>query len=115
MPDAAFKELVKGMTVRGDSLRTIEEVKSAYARAGFKGVARLELARGQGFGDAQSIFNAAKSYLDIGDKANALKFLEWSYDQRQYFLVTLNVDPYWDDLRGEPRFITLIKKMGSEK
>ncbi len=112
MPDAVFQSLVNGMTVRGDSASVIEEVKRAYQQSGFKGVARMELDRGRGFGDAQSVFNAAKSYLDLGDKENALKFLEWSYEERQYFVVTLRVDPYWDDLRNEPKFIALLKKVG---
>ena len=115
MPDAAFQSMLNGMTVRGDSASVIEEVKRAYQQSGFKGVARMELDRGKGFGDAQSVFNAAKSYLDLGDKENALKFLEWSYEERQYFVVTLNVDPYWDDLRNEPKFIALLKKVGLEK
>lgn len=30
-------------------------------------------------------------------------------------LVTIKTDPAWDDLRKEPRFIALMKKMGFEQ
>lgn len=115
MPDAAFQSMVSGMMTRGDSVSVIEEVKKVYRQSGFKGIAKMEIDRGKGFGEAQTIFNAAKSYMDFGDKERALKFLEWSYEERQFFVVTLNVDPLWDDLRTEPRFIALMKKMGFGK
>ncbi len=115
LPDSAFYSLINGMKARGDSAEAIKAVTHAYRQAGFKGIGKLEIERGRGFGDAQTLFNAARSYLDVGDKEQALKFLEWSYNERQYFIMTLKADPIWDPLRTEPRFIALLKKVGLEK
>jgi len=46
------------------------------------------------------------------DETTALDFLEKSYEERQYHVVTLKTDPVWDPLRDDPRFIALLKKLG---
>jgi TolB-like protein/Tfp pilus assembly protein PilF len=59
-----------------------------------------------------SAFDLAVIYAGLGDKAEALGWLEKAYDDRSFFLVSLNVDPRFDDLRGEPRFRGLVQRVG---
>jgi serine/threonine-protein kinase len=115
MPDAAFEEFVKGMVATGDSAGMIEQVKQAYRRAGFKGVAQLELDRRKGYSATEGFFDVTRSYLMVGNKEQALKELEREYDEKQYFVTTIKVDPAWDVLRSEPRFIALMKKLGFDQ
>jgi serine/threonine-protein kinase len=112
MPDSAFASLVRGMTVRGDSEAKIDSVRKAYAAEGFKGVARLELEKHMEVFDPQSTFVAANDYILLGDKEKALELLEHAYDAHQYYVITINANPQWDPLRGEPRFTALLKKIG---
>jgi tetratricopeptide (TPR) repeat protein len=110
--EEAFGELVLGLKARGDSDRVVREVEDVYRRDGFAGIAKLELRRGERFDEETRKFDLARSYLVLGDKAAALDFLEKSYQERQYHVVTLKVDPAWDPLRNEPRFVALMKKVG---
>jgi TolB-like protein/Tfp pilus assembly protein PilF len=51
-------------------------------------------------------------YAGLGDKAQALAWLEKAYEERADLLTWLNVEPMMDDVRGDPRFMNLIKRIG---
>ena len=115
MNDAGFQELVKGMIASGDSVKRIEEAKRVYSASGFKGLAKLGLARPNWVSYEGSSVNKALDYVAMGEKDSALKYLELAYEERVNVMVTLKVDPFWDGLRTEPRFTALLKKIGFEK
>jgi hypothetical protein len=46
------------------------------------------------------------------DKEGTLRWLERAYEGRTGLLVYLNVDSVWDDLRPDPRFQDLVKRIG---
>lgn len=50
-----------------------------------------------------------------GDREVAIHAIEEKYALSTYFIINIYVDPFWDDLRAEPRFKTLMKKMGFDK
>jgi TolB-like protein/Flp pilus assembly protein TadD len=50
--------------------------------------------------------------LALGEKAEALDWLEKAAAERSPLIVYLNVNPLFDSLRAEPRFTALLKKMG---
>jgi tetratricopeptide (TPR) repeat protein len=54
----------------------------------------------------------AWAYLGIGDKDQALAWLEKAYAQHSNELVTLKVSPAYDALRGDPRFQDLSLRIG---
>ncbi len=60
-------------------------------------------------------FNLAIVYLGLGDRARALDFLEQAYDNNSQWMPYIRGDRIFDPLRSEPRFKTLMKKMGFEK
>ena len=51
-------------------------------------------------------------HVGLGEKQQALDLLERAYAQRSWELVFMQVEPWLDDLREEPRFIRLQEKMG---
>jgi TolB-like protein len=59
-----------------------------------------------------SAFDIAVIHAGLGDKAQALAWLDKAYDDRSFFLVSLNVDPRFDNLRAEPRFRALVQRIG---
>jgi TolB-like protein len=59
-----------------------------------------------------SAFDMAVIHAGLGDTAQALAWLEKAYDDRSFFLVSLNVDPRFDHLRAEPRFRALVQRVG---
>jgi TolB-like protein/Tfp pilus assembly protein PilF/class 3 adenylate cyclase len=54
----------------------------------------------------------ALAYLGLGDKEQAMDWLERSYEQKEYeMMALLKLHPMLDPLRGEPRFERLIEKV----
>lgn len=51
-------------------------------------------------------------YAGLGDKDQALAWLEKAYEERADLLTWLNVEPMMDEVRGDPRFLALIKRIG---
>jgi serine/threonine-protein kinase len=56
-------------------------------------------------------YHFALSYMGLGDRENALASLETAYAEHDPMMVFLKVETKWQDLRSEPRFIELMKKM----
>jgi len=54
------------------------------------------------------IYNA----LEMRD--NALEWLEKGYEQRDPKMTFLKVEPKWNNLRNEPRFVDLMRRMNFE-
>jgi TolB-like protein len=50
-------------------------------------------------------------YAILGDKEQAVDWLEKAYEQSDDFLVFLNIQPQFENLRSEPRFRALVKKI----
>jgi DNA-binding winged helix-turn-helix (wHTH) protein/TolB-like protein/Flp pilus assembly protein TadD len=53
----------------------------------------------------------AQVYLGLGDRTRALELLEQAFQQREPLMVFLNVEPKWNELRSDPRFIDLRKRL----
>ncbi len=89
----------------------------AYAHAGRRGEAlRLvdELKRRQqkSYVPASSFVNA---YLGLGDNEQALAWLERAYQEQSNLLQLIKVHPYFDPLRGDPRFVDLVHRVGLDQ
>lgn len=51
-------------------------------------------------------------YAGLGDRDETLRWLERGYQERDPLMVFLGVDQKWNDLRSDPRFQELMKKIG---
>jgi adenylate cyclase len=51
-------------------------------------------------------------HTGLGNTAQALEWLEKAYEQHDGLLIFLNVDPIFDPLRSEPRFMALLQRLG---
>ncbi len=51
-------------------------------------------------------------YVSLGNKDHAFAYLEQAYQERSHQMVWLNVDPWCDDLRSDPRFADLPRRVG---
>jgi serine/threonine-protein kinase len=50
--------------------------------------------------------------LGRGNLTNAIDWLERASEHRACWLAFLGVDPLWDDLRNDPRFQAIVKRVG---
>ncbi len=51
-------------------------------------------------------------YFRLGENEEGWKWLEKAYDERSFFLTWLKVSPFYDNIRSDPRFQAMLKKMG---
>lgn len=56
-------------------------------------------------------FEVAALYTDVGDRENALRWMERAYTERNRDLYEIGVNPRFDILRDDPRFRDLLKRM----
>jgi DNA-binding winged helix-turn-helix (wHTH) protein/TolB-like protein/Tfp pilus assembly protein PilF len=59
-------------------------------------------------------YHLAIAYIGLGDRENALKLLEQGVSEHDPKVVFLKVEHTWDELRSEPRFVEMMKKMKLE-
>jgi eukaryotic-like serine/threonine-protein kinase len=57
-------------------------------------------------------YEVAKVHLALGNKAEALRWLERAYETRTHSMVFLRIDRQFHPLRGDPAFEALAKKVG---
>jgi tetratricopeptide (TPR) repeat protein len=104
---AAYLKEVKDPEV-ATSLRT------AYALSGWKGYwqKQLDLYRDDAKRRLVTPIAFARAYAQLGEKEQAIVWLEKAYDERAPVLLMLNVDPEFRSLRSEPRFTKLLRDIG---
>jgi tetratricopeptide (TPR) repeat protein len=60
-----------------------------------------------------SAFSLAIIYLGLKDKDQAFACLEKTYEDRSFLVLSsLKLDPLWDPLRSDPRFVDLLRRIG---
>ena len=55
------------------------------------------------------------AYLGLGDNEQALAWLERAYQEQSNILQLIKVHPYFDPLRGDPRFVDLVHRVGLDQ
>ncbi len=85
----------------------------AYAAAGRRGEAHKILEQLHELSKQRYVtpYGVARIYAALGQKEDALHWLETAYRQRAEWMVLLKVDPCLDDLRPYPRFVDLMRRM----
>jgi serine/threonine-protein kinase len=59
-----------------------------------------------------SSYYLATAYSALGDADAAIAALEKAMDERDFFVTRLAIDPFLDDVRGDPRFAACVRKIG---
>ena len=110
----AIRELQLSAELNGRSPESVAVLGWAYARAGQVEEATkiLEELRQRAQSAYVSPVLYAQLVLGLGEKNEALDYLDQARRVRAADLVWLKVRPAFDDLREEPRFIRLCKEIG---
>ena len=106
----------KFLTLGGASEEEVAGLADAYQTSGNEGVWRwmLDYWTERAKQEYVQAYWFAEIYAHLGDKDQAMRWLEESYDKHEFFLTLLTVAPAFDPLRDDPRFQDLLRRMNLE-
>jgi TolB-like protein/Flp pilus assembly protein TadD len=113
--DQAIAEFQKGLDVKegGERYLLMAGLGHAYALSGKKTEAlavlnELKQNSQQRYVPGDSI---AIVYVGLGEKDQALAWLEEAYKQHSFQIQFIKLEPRWDSLRSDPRFVDLTRRL----
>jgi len=112
----AIAEWQKSLIADGDS-EIAAAIGQAYSKSGYKPALRIwveHLTNSSNHGYVQPAF-VATIYARLGENDHAFEWLGKAYQERDSDLVFLKVEPVWDNLRSDPRYADLLRRVGLEK
>jgi TolB-like protein/Tfp pilus assembly protein PilF len=112
----AIPVLEKAVSVSKRSAGPTGVLVRAYAHAGRRSdalrlLAELKKRKNEGYVPAGAFVNA---YLGLGENDEAFAWLEQAYKEQSNMLQFVKVHPFFDSIRGDPRFVDLVRRVGLE-
>jgi TolB-like protein len=109
----AVEEYLKAQKLIGAGEARIGALGDAYSRSGLKGFWQKRLVldsmpSNQGYIRA---YDVAYDYAALGDRDHCLEWLSRALLQRDGVLVELSIQPRFDNLRSDPRFQDLLRRL----
>ena len=83
--------------------------KSGRRKDALRVIAELKQRKETGYVPAAALANA---YSGLGDRDETLHWLAQAYKEQSNILQYMKVHPFYDFLRGDPRFVDLIQRVG---
>jgi TolB-like protein/Tfp pilus assembly protein PilF len=110
----AIAEFQKAREFSGTNTETIAVLGHALAVSGKRDKAQKVLDELESISKQRYVppYNIAIVYAGLGENEQAIAWLEKGYEDRDVRLVFLKVEPKWDALRADQRFIDIIRRMG---
>ena len=104
----------KGREMYNASSRLISFLGYALAKSGRRAEARAELEGLLKLTTERYIppYNIAMIYNGLGERDKTLAWLERGIEERDPRMTFLKVEPKWNNLRSEPRFQDLARRVG---
>jgi eukaryotic-like serine/threonine-protein kinase len=111
MYDDATAQLEQALTLEGRGLDA-KAIDVSYKRGGYKGTLRTLIQMDSR--PSQQEYDPARvsqSYALLGDPKQAFFWLDKAYEAR-FGLEFIKVNPAWDSIRSDPRYIKLLRRIG---
>ena len=114
--DQATEVYLKAMDIIGADPKEKDALERAYREKGWEGYCRkrLDLMKQHGMRFPIIPYNMARAHALLGERNQALDWLDKAFLEHSDHLVLLRVDPIFDPLRGEPRFAALLRRVRFE-
>ncbi|MGA9511709.1 MAG: tetratricopeptide repeat protein, partial [Candidatus Sulfotelmatobacter sp.] len=104
----------EGLRRREESSWSWGALAYIYGRSGQRAKAKFALEQLERESRSQVVdpLSFAIAYIGIGDKEQAIAWLQRAYQWHSSSLTALKVDPTYDPLRNDPRFQALVRRIG---
>jgi hypothetical protein len=103
----AMEQWVKMEWLQGHEARA-KELMQTFEKRGYAGYLRKDAKDNEAAGDHQ---HAAADYAMLGEKDAAFAALEKAFADRAG-VVDINIHPRFDNIRSDPRFVDLLRRIG---
>ena len=109
----AIAELKQAVQLSDGSPALIGHLGYAYGRSGSTSAAMETIAELRRLAERQYVPSSAVAlvYAGVENKAMTLEWLERAYQEHDFSLVFIQVAPWFQSVRGEPRFQQLLRTM----
>ncbi len=111
LKDEAIAALTRSVDLSSGGIGFVAALARMRAVRGETAVARRLLAQVTA-SKVVPAYDVALIHLALGDRAEALRWLERAYQARSHSMVLMRHDPHLDPLRGDPAFEAIAKKVG---
>jgi tetratricopeptide (TPR) repeat protein len=109
----AVEEYLKAFAQNGMTPDKIDKCREAFAQSGMSGFYRQWIERLKSGAQAeQDYVDIAELYSRLGEKDQAFQWLEKAYTRHADGLVRLKEELGFDNLRSDPRFGDLVRRVG---
>lgn len=115
--EEAFVEIAKADAINGTFTREVQKIdepvsrfRAAFRESGINGY--LELRFPGRATSPESFYLYAVKHAFIGENEKALDYLEKSTDAHMFLSAFLKAEPAFEQLRSEPRYQQILRKMG---
>jgi TolB-like protein/Tfp pilus assembly protein PilF len=108
----SVEERAKVRELQGDP-QSAGQIRESFAKGGWEGFLRNQI-EDRKFSNPSAYISAyvlATSHAALGEKDRAFAELNKSFENREYFMTLLKVDPRLDPLRSDPRFADLMREV----
>ena len=111
--DEAIRIGEESLVAAPDYPQVLTALSMAYARGGRQNDARKKLAEWETTWRSQAGYSSrvARIYIALGERENAFEALQKAVDNRDFILPRERASVEYDDLREDPRFIDLMRRM----
>jgi serine/threonine-protein kinase len=116
MYDEAIAAATKAKALSGGNTEAVALTGYAFARSGETKKAQVVLDELSTQSRTRYVppYNMALLSNGLGERENALNYLEKGFSEKDVRMVFLKVEPKWNNLRSDSRFVSLLKRMRLE-
>lgn len=113
-PQEALVQYEKAMTLSGIDPDWVRSLRKAYQAEGWRGYFRKSLDRDLERSNREYVSpcDIAEDYALLGDDAQAFRYLDKGYANRDARLVWIKAERDFDALHSDPRYADLLRRMG---
>ena len=114
MLNEAIAAFQKGSSLSGGDPLIAGGLGHAYAVSGQRDRARKLLEELKQLSKHRYVapYEIAVIHIGLGDKEQAFEWLEKAFQDHSHWLLWLKVDPRFDSIKGDPRYLDLRRRMG---
>ena len=115
--DEALEMRRRAHALAGDDW-LLEAFKTARGEEGYRSIDRMAFQRelenleARAATDYVSPLDFARAHARLGNREQAFRYFDEAFAERASGLVLLKVDPAWDLIRDDPRFVAAIRRVG---